>query len=472
MRRRTPTGRSVSSPAASSSGCSSRRRWRPAPGCCCWTSRWTASTCPTRARSRRLVEQHLPPGRRRGDDGGARRQPDPRLPRPRRVHRRRAARPRARRPRSITSSTLTRLYGTPVEVLDDLRRSPRRRRPAGGAGVPQRSTRARARRRRARVTMHATAAHRTLDRAPADVEPGRGPASGPRVPVHGQRVPGRHDRRRRGRAWSAGSWCCAGRASPATRSPSSAFPAPPARCWSASARPYGLLRVRRGRRAGHRARAGGRWPLVQRGVGGDRDRPGVRAGVRLPVRHPVRRFRQRRELAALRQLPRHQPPARWCCSLVVATVTLAGAGRDRAAAAVRVRRPRRGRRLAASRCVRLSVAFLVLLGVAAAEVSQITGTLLVFALLVVPAATAQALDRAARCSGRCSPSGSGSASSGPRCSSRTSRRTRSASSSRRWRSPSTCSRWGRAGCAGTGGAAAVCAGAGHDRTARGGDRPR
>ncbi len=38
----------------------------------------------------------------------------------------------------------------------------------------------------------------------------------------------------------------------------------------------------------------------------------------------------------------------------------------------------------------LAVAFLVLLAVAAAEVSQITGTLLVFALLVVPAATAQA----------------------------------------------------------------------------------
>ncbi|HTY72534.1 MAG TPA: metal ABC transporter permease [Actinomycetes bacterium] len=37
----------------------------------------------------------------------------------------------------------------------------------------------------------------------------------------------------------------------------------------------------------------------------------------------------------------------------------------------------------------LSIGFLVLLGVAAAEVSQITGTLLVFALLVVPAATAQ-----------------------------------------------------------------------------------
>ncbi|HEY7295649.1 MAG TPA: metal ABC transporter permease [Dehalococcoidia bacterium] len=40
---------------------------------------------------------------------------------------------------------------------------------------------------------------------------------------------------------------------------------------------------------------------------------------------------------------------------------------------------------------RLSLLFLVLLGVAAAEVSQITGTLLVFALLVVPAATAQLL---------------------------------------------------------------------------------
>lgn len=39
----------------------------------------------------------------------------------------------------------------------------------------------------------------------------------------------------------------------------------------------------------------------------------------------------------------------------------------------------------------LSALFLVLLGVAAAEASQITGTLLVFALLVAPAATAQLL---------------------------------------------------------------------------------
>ncbi|MDE3203186.1 MAG: metal ABC transporter permease, partial [Acidobacteriota bacterium] len=37
----------------------------------------------------------------------------------------------------------------------------------------------------------------------------------------------------------------------------------------------------------------------------------------------------------------------------------------------------------------VSAAFLVLLGVATAEVSQITGSLLVFALLVMPAATAR-----------------------------------------------------------------------------------
>jgi zinc/manganese transport system permease protein len=39
----------------------------------------------------------------------------------------------------------------------------------------------------------------------------------------------------------------------------------------------------------------------------------------------------------------------------------------------------------------LSIAFLVLLGAAAAEASQITGSLLIFALLVLPAATAQAI---------------------------------------------------------------------------------
>lgn len=46
----------------------------------------------------------------------------------------------------------------------------------------------------------------------------------------------------------------------------------------------------------------------------------------------------------------------------------------------------------------LSTAFLVLLGATAAETSQITGTLLVFALMVMPAATAQALTAAPRLS--------------------------------------------------------------------------
>ena len=45
----------------------------------------------------------------------------------------------------------------------------------------------------------------------------------------------------------------------------------------------------------------------------------------------------------------------------------------------------------ASRCGCVSTVFLVLLGCAAAEVSQITGALLVFALLVMPAAAAQQL---------------------------------------------------------------------------------
>ncbi|GHF27842.1 hypothetical protein GCM10010218_06130 [Streptomyces mashuensis] len=39
----------------------------------------------------------------------------------------------------------------------------------------------------------------------------------------------------------------------------------------------------------------------------------------------------------------------------------------------------------------LSIAFLVLVGAATAEASQITGTLLVFVLMVIPAATAQTL---------------------------------------------------------------------------------
>jgi zinc/manganese transport system permease protein len=72
---------------------------------------------------------------------------------------------------------------------------------------------------------------------------------------------------------------------------------------------------------------------------------------------------------------------------VIALVALAAIGRPLLFASI-------DPDVAAARGVRvraLSVLFLVLLGLTVAEVSQITGTLLVFALLVMPAATAQLL---------------------------------------------------------------------------------
>ena len=60
----------------------------------------------------------------------------------------------------------------------------------------------------------------------------------------------------------------------------------------------------------------------------------------------------------------------------------------RPAAAVRHGRPGRRRRPAASRSGWSAPLFLLLLAVAAAGTSQVTGSLLVFALLVTPAATA------------------------------------------------------------------------------------
>ena len=77
--------------------------------------------------------------------------------------------------------------------------------------------------------------------------------------------------------------------------------------------------------------------------------------------------------------------------LVVAAVA-GHAGRDRRPAAVlRVGRPRRRAAPAACPSASLGFGFLLVLGLAVAETSQITGALLVFALLVTPAATAQLL---------------------------------------------------------------------------------
>ena len=90
----------------------------------------------------------------------------------------------------------------------------------------------------------------------------------------------------------------------------------------------------------------------------------------------------------------------------------------------------------------LGAVFLVLLGCAAAEASQITGALLVFALLVMPAADGAADHGPAGGSASRSRSDSGSSPSGSAWRSRTSRSIRSASSSRpsaslgtSWRGP-------------------------------------
>ena len=85
----------------------------------------------------------------------------------------------------------------------------------------------------------------------------------------------------------------------------------------------------------------------------------------------------------------------------------------------------------------LGLGFLLLLGLAVAATSQITGALLVFALLVTPAATAQQLT-ARPGPGSRSRSRSRSRSPGSGSRSRTSRSTRSASTSPRCPSASTC----------------------------------
>ena len=134
----------------------------------------------------------------------------------------------------------------------------------------------------------------------------------------------------------------------------------------------------------------GRRRLLQRRVGRHRYDPGVRPGLWLPVRHALRRQRQRSEQPAVRELPgdhrlagrgarRRWAPWPWPCwrPSVDRCCSHRSTPRWPQSRGVPVRA--------------LAVVFLVLLGVAAAETSQITGSLLVFALLVLPAATAQAL---------------------------------------------------------------------------------
>ena len=181
-----------------------------------------------------------------------------------------------------------------------------------------------------------------------------------------------------------------------------ASPARPARAWPGVPVVARLLRLLRARRAGASpASPARRRGSLQRGVGGDRHVQAFALACGFLFVSLYHGSSNGLERAAVRHLPRHhrrpgagaagrRPPA--------VLVVLAG---DRPAAAVRLGRPRRrrGRRRAGARC---SLGFLLLLGLAVAATSQITGALLVFALLVTPAATAQPADRAAGARARCS----------------------------------------------------------------------
>ena len=179
------------------------------------------------------------------------------------------------------------------------------------------------------------------------------------------------------------------RRSPVTRSRVVGFPGAAGAVWLGAEREPRVLRLLHRGRAADRRRSPHDRAGLQRGVGGDRHGAGVRARVRPALREPLRGLPQRRDRAAVRELSRHHRraggDARWSspsCALVVLAVVVP-------AAAVRLGRSRRRRRSRDRRSRALSVLFLVVLGVAVAEAAQITGALLVFALLVVPAATAQ-----------------------------------------------------------------------------------
>ena len=179
---------------------------------------------------RRADLADLPRPDRHRDAGRARRQPDPALPRPGGLHRARAARSAGTPSEVITS----RDADVPLRHPDRgaARRptagsswsaSPRRR-PTTPTGTPPTL---RAGRRRARRTGPTGLSWNLVD----DVRQ----LLADHFMVNAFRAG--HDRGRRRRAPSAGSWCCAARASPATPWPSSPSPARPGRSWSGSAPP-------------------------------------------------------------------------------------------------------------------------------------------------------------------------------------------------------------------------------------------
>ena len=126
------------------------------------------------------------------------------------------------------------------------------------------------------------------------------------------------------------------------------------------------------------------------GVGRDGHRAGVRAGLRVPVPEPLSGgARQLRDLlfGSFLGITSGQVVAAWRWSPWSSLGLLALAGRPLLFASV-------DEGVARARGVptrALGIGFLLLLGMAVAETAQITGALLVFALLVAPPATAQLL---------------------------------------------------------------------------------
>ena len=228
-----------------------------------------------------------------------------------------------------------------------------------------------------------------LRAAAPDLEPGRRRPAGLRVPLHGQRFPGRDDRRDPVRARRL----VHGAASAELRRPHARGGRVPGRRGCGAARrerDVRLLRLRGRGGSGHRPGDPYVRPGLQRGVGGDRHRAGARSRLRVPVRQPVRRLPRRGQRLAVRQLPRDHAEARCSCSCSSRWWrSLCSPSSPGPCSSRRSTRPSRRREAYPTRL--LSIGFLVLLAVAAGEAAQITGALLVFALLVVPPAVAQTL---------------------------------------------------------------------------------
>ena len=229
---------------------------------------------PNQASMAALDRRHLR-RRGRGDARRSRREPDPRLPRPghlpgaRRRGRGSARRGHHQRRRSRSSTTPPSRCCARATAGSSWSASPRHRpttTPATRDTAPM-------------TTLLLAFGQPSLT---WNLGIGRGPAV--RVPVHGRRVRGRHDRGRGRRAHGV----VHGAAPPDLRR---AHPGGRRVPWRSRRRAprhqrrLRLLRLLPDRRAGDRRRPPRPPRRLQRGAGGHRHHAGVRTGVRLPVRH-------------------------------------------------------------------------------------------------------------------------------------------------------------------------------------------